>query len=220
MRQELGLQPRDVVIEFVGSFAHWHGVPVLQQGIARLLQNDESDDLRFLLVGQGLLQGEMREFLKEYVARGKVIFTGLIAHEKVRSYLDAADILVSPHIPMPDGRPFFGSPTKLFEYMAMGKAIVASNLDQLAKVLSQNETAILVEPGDVDQFVEAVRLLASDARLRQSLGRRAREVAIERHTWTRNALNVHGDDCGPTSAGARRDTKPGGASGFRAELTL
>ncbi len=190
LRKELGFAPRDIVVEFVGSFAQWHGVPVLQQGIARLLQNDESNHLRFLLVGQGLLQGEMREFLKKYVARGKVIFTGLIAHEKVRSYLDAADILVSPHIPMPDGSPFFGSPTKLFEYMSMGKAIVASNLDQLAKVLSQNETAILVEPGDVDQFVEAVRLLASDARLRESLGRRAREVAIERHTWARNALNV------------------------------
>jgi len=190
LRQELGLKSREVVVAFVGSFAHWHGVPVLQQGIARLLQSDELDQLRFLLVGQGLLQGEMREFLKEYVACGKVIFTGLVAHDKVRSYLDAADILVSPHIPMPDGSPFFGSPTKLFEYMSMGKAIAASNLDQLAKVLSHNETAILVKPGDVNELVEAVRLLAFDARLRESLGRRAREVAIERHTWARNALNV------------------------------
>ena len=112
-----------------------------------------------------------------------------------------------PHIPMPDGSPFFGSPTKLFEYMSMGKAIVASNLGQLAKVLSQNETAILVEPGDVDQFVEAVRLLASDARLRESLGRRAREVAIERHTWTRNALNVMATIGDQTSARAKRSIK-------------
>ena len=190
LRQELGFKPQEVVVEFVGSFAHWHGIQVLQQGITRLLQNDKSDQLRFLLVGRGALQGDMREFLKEYASCGKVTFTGLVAHDKVRSYLDAADVLVSPHIPMPDGSPFFGSPTKLFEYMSMGKAIVASNLDQLAKVLDHNQTAVLIEPGNVEQFVEAVRLLASDGRLRESLGRRAREVAIERHTWARNARNV------------------------------
>ena len=51
------------------------------------------------------------------------------------SYLAACDILASPHVPNADGTPFFGSPTKLFEYMAMGKCIVASDLDQVGEIL-------------------------------------------------------------------------------------
>lgn len=190
IRKQLGLPQQEVVVEFVGTFSHWHGIAVLQEAIVQLLRSDERCRLRFLLIGEGPLHGEMRELLKPHEASGKVIFTGLISHAKVRAYLDAADILVSPHVPMPDGRPFFGSPTKLFEYMSMGKAIAASKLDQLAKVLSHGETAILFEPGNVDQFVAAVQSLACDPNLRASLGRRAREVAIAKHTWARNASNT------------------------------
>jgi glycosyltransferase involved in cell wall biosynthesis len=190
VRKELGFSSREVVVEFVGTFSYWHGIAVLQYGIECLLQNDKLDRLRFLLVGGGPLHSEIREYLRQYEASGKVIFTDLISHDKVRAYLDAADILVSPHVPMPDGSPFFGSPTKLFEYMSMGKAIVASDLDQLAKVLRHNETGILVQPGDASQFIEAVQLLAADSHLRASLGRRSREVAIECHTWTHNARSV------------------------------
>jgi glycosyltransferase involved in cell wall biosynthesis len=190
IRKELGLTPQAVVVEFVGTFSHWHGITVLQQAIVQLLRTDQHDRLRFVLIGEGPLQGKMREALAAHEASRKVIFTGLISHSKVRAYLDAADILVSPHVPMPDGRPFFGSPTKLFEYMSMGKAIAASHLDQLAKVLTHGETAILSEPGNVNEFVAAVQLLASDAGMRECLGRQAREAALERHTWARNVSNA------------------------------
>ena len=103
--------------------------------------------LRFVLMGDGLLHGEMRSALAAYEKTGEVIFTGSLPSDKVAEYLDASDILVSPHIPMPDGSRFFGSPTKLFEYMAMGKGIVASRLEQLAEVLEHDRTAWLVTPG-------------------------------------------------------------------------
>jgi glycosyltransferase involved in cell wall biosynthesis len=74
--------------------------------------------------------------------------------------------------------------------MAMGKAIVASRLDQLAEVLSHNDTALLVSPGEVLQLVEAIRLLSEDEGLRRRLGRRAREVAIAQHTWRQNVARV------------------------------
>jgi glycosyltransferase involved in cell wall biosynthesis len=146
--------------------------------------------MRFILVGNGSLQEETRKILQEFERSAQVIFTGMVPHDQVRSYLDAADILTSPHVPLPDGKPFFGSPTKLFEYMAMGKAIVASRLDQLAEVLTHRQTAILVEPGSVSDLTAAIRLLAGQPELRNQLGRGARQAAIDRHTWKQNVVPV------------------------------
>ena len=142
-----------------------------------------------MLVGEGLLYPEVANQLAKFCAAGKVSLTGLLPHDQIPSYLDACDILVSPHISLP-GRRFFGSPTKLFEYMAMGKAIVASNLDQLAQVLQHNRTAWLVEPGNTKELTSAITLLAEDPELRERLGRAARATAVEKHSWRQNAKSV------------------------------
>ena len=95
----------------------------------------------------------------------------------------ACDILVSPHVPNPDGTPFFGSPTKLFEYMAMGKGIVASDLDQIGEVLRHNKTAWLVKPGDINALMMGLKTLIDNSELRERLGKTARQEAIAKHTW-------------------------------------
>ncbi len=117
-----------------------------------------------------------------------MIFTGLIPHTNVPAYLDASDILVSPQIPNADGQPFFGSPTKLFEYMAMQKAIVASDLDQLSRVLSHRNTAWMVIPGSDAELANAIEYLAERPALRNLLGRNARAAALQHHTWHQNAI--------------------------------
>ncbi len=192
LRKDFGIGPQDVVVSFVGTFSYWHGVGVLEQAIRLLLENPQpgAPALKFLLVGDGLLAPQMRHALDSHVRQRSVIFTGTVHHSSVRAFLDAADILVSPHVPMPDGRPFFGSPTKLFEYMAMGRAIVASALDQIAEVLEDGRTALLVKPGDPGELAAAIRRLASDPQLRADLGRAAREAVLARYTWRQNARRV------------------------------
>jgi len=186
-RRELVVEPEEVLIGFVGSFSLWHGIEILQQAIATLLQETQPCKLRFVLIGDGLLHGEMRSALAAYEKTQEVIFTGAMPREKVAEYLDASDILVSPHIPMPDGSRFFGSPTKIFEYMAMGKGIVASRLDQLAEILEHDRTAVLVTPGNADELAQAILCLALDPEKRAALGAAARRVAVERHCWSTNA---------------------------------
>ncbi len=185
-RRELKVKPDEVLIGFVGSFSLWHGIEVLQQAVAMLLSSAQPCRLRFVLMGDGLLHGEMRAALTTFEATGEVVFTGPLARDKVAEYLDASDILVSPHIPMPDGSRFFGSPTKLFEYMAMGKAIIASRLEQLAEVLEHEQTAWLIKPGDVDELAETILRLALDPAKREALGAAARRAAVERHSWAQN----------------------------------
>ena len=93
-------------------------------------------------------------------------------------------------MPLEDGSDFFGSPTKLFEYMAMGKGIVASRLGQIGDVLVDDETALLVEPGNAGELTNAILRLANSAELRERLGAAARRAAVERHTWKQNAQRV------------------------------
>jgi glycosyltransferase involved in cell wall biosynthesis len=185
-RRELGVEPDEVLVGFAGSFSLWHGIEVLEQAIVKLLSNRPACRLRFVLMGTGLLLGEMRSGLAAYESTREVMFTGSLPSDKVVEYLDACDVLVSPHIPMPDGSRFFGSPTKLFEYMAMGKGIVASRLEQLAEVLEHDRTALLVTPGDVDELAGAILDLAVDPEKREALGDAARRAAVERHSWSRN----------------------------------
>jgi glycosyltransferase involved in cell wall biosynthesis len=192
VRQDLGIRSEDIVVCFVGTFSYWHGVAVLEQAIRSLLDGVQHANLslKFLLVGDGPLASQLRKALEPYAHDSLVTFTGAIPHRSVRTYLDAADILVSPHVPMPGGRPFFGSPTKLFEYMAMGKAIAASALDQIADVLEHGRTALLVRPGEPSELAETILRLAADAQLRIELGRNARETALAHHTWRQNASRV------------------------------
>lgn len=187
VREALGIRPTHFVAGFVGTFGPWHGVAQLAEAI-KLLPDELP--VQFLFVGSGGLHGEVERLLAAERERGKVIFTGAVAHERVPSLLDACDILVAPHVPLADGSEFFGSPTKIFEYMAMGKAIVASRLGQIGEVLSDDETALLVEPGNTNEIVGAIQRLVNSGELRARLRTKAREVAVKNHTWAQNAQRV------------------------------
>jgi glycosyltransferase involved in cell wall biosynthesis len=187
VRRELGVREDEVLAGFVGTFGPWHGVLTLAEAIT-LLPGDCG--VRFLLVGAGRLRDEVQRIVRSAGKAERVIFAGHVEHERVPALLDACDILLSPHVPLADGSEFFGSPTKLFEYMAMGKGIIASRLGQIGEVLADSETALLVEPGDAGQLAGAILRLGRSRELRESLGAAARRIAVERHTWKHNAARV------------------------------
>ena len=187
IRRELGVPDDATLAGFVGTFGPWHGVLTLAEAIALL---PPYSGLRFLFVGAGMFRDEVERIISAAGRSRQVIFAGQVEHKKVPALLDNCDILLSPHVPMTDGSEFFGSPTKLFEYMAMGKAIVASRLGQIAEVLDDEETALLVEPGNAQQLADAILRLSNSRELRERLGAAARRLAVERHTWKQNAQRV------------------------------
>jgi glycosyltransferase involved in cell wall biosynthesis len=186
-RESLGIANDTALVGFVGSFGPWHGVLTLAEAIALV---PRANNAKFLLVGDGSLRSEVERRLRASGSLDRVIFTGTVAHDRVPVLLDACDILVSPHVPLEGGAEFFGSPTKLFEYMAMGKGIVASRLGQIGDVLDDGLTALLVEPGNSGELCSGICKLATDRELRDRLGKAARVAALEQHTWRRNAGNI------------------------------
>jgi glycosyltransferase involved in cell wall biosynthesis len=187
VRDELGVGKEETLAGFVGTFGPWHGVLTLAEAIIML---PEDCGVRFLLVGAGRFRDEVERILQAAGKEKHVIFAGHVDHQRVPALLDACDILLSPHVPLEDGSEFFGSPTKLFEYMAMGKGIVASRLGQIGEVLADRETALLTEPGNASELADAILSLSISRELRERLGAAARHAAIAKHTWKHNAQRV------------------------------
>ena len=174
-----------IVIGFIGTFGAWHGAEKLAAAFGLLLSENPElrQTARLLLIGDGVKRGEVEAELAKHNACDETILTGSVPQAEGPQYLAACDILASPHVPNADGTPFFGSPTKLFEYMAMGKGIVASDLDQIGEVLEHNKTALLVRPGDADDLKSGLNVLIADADLRNRLGAAARCEALANYTW-------------------------------------
>ncbi|MBI4737954.1 MAG: glycosyltransferase family 4 protein, partial [candidate division NC10 bacterium] len=181
VRRRLGLAGR-LVIGFIGTFGPWHGAEVLARAVRPVTA--QLPEAHFLFIGSGSGMPAVQAIIAGDSVGARVTFAGLVPQEEAPAYLAACDILVSPHVGNPDGTPFFGSPTKLFEYMAMGKGIVASDLDQIGEVLSHGKTAWLVRPGDPEDLAEGILALARDPDLRRALGEAARDEVVAKHTWT------------------------------------
>jgi glycosyltransferase involved in cell wall biosynthesis len=204
--------PEDACLAtFVGTFGAWHGAEVFAEAIRELCANHSDvlrmTKLRFLFVGDGLRMPIVRSILDNAACEPFVHFAGLVLQAQAPAYLAASDILVSPHVPNADGTRFIGSPTKLFEYMGMGKAILASDLDQVGDVLRnsigiedagvdpetvarQRRLAVLLPPGDFRALADGLVMLARRPELRGALGANARAEALSTYTWERHVAAI------------------------------
>jgi len=191
LRAELGFSGK-IVIGFIGTFGPWHGAEVLARAFGQLIERYPSyrESLRLLMIGDGVKMPEVRASLDAAGVCDLAVMTGIVPQAEGPAYLAASDILASPHVANSDGTPFFGSPTKLFEYMAMGKGIVASDLDQVGEILEHGRAAQMVRPGDVDSLVDGLRVLIEDPARRAALGAEARRMAVERHSWREHTRKI------------------------------
>jgi glycosyltransferase involved in cell wall biosynthesis len=190
IRERLGLgdaRGGPLVVGFVGSFNHYQGTELLMRAASELCRRV---DARLLLVGYGETLAATRAAAEEEGISDRVVFTDRVPVDDVPAYVDASDVAVAPMRPNPDGSDFFNSPVKVFEYMAAGRAIVASRLGQIVDVIDDGETGLLVEPDDAHALAAAIERLAMDPALRERLGLAARRTAVERHTWRQNASRV------------------------------
>ena len=188
LRTRLGIPEGKIVAGFIGTFSPWHGVEVIADVIPRAVSDNSR--LHFLLIGTGPKFDEVKEKLRIADKLDYVTMTGLVPQDQAPKYLMCSDFFLSPHVPNPDGTPFFGSPTKLFEYMALGKGIIASDLDQIGEILVDGETGLLVKPGDSADLVKAIRRMCDDPELNARLGAAARAEALEKHTWKAHVARI------------------------------
>jgi glycosyltransferase involved in cell wall biosynthesis/ubiquinone/menaquinone biosynthesis C-methylase UbiE len=197
IRRELGCDASQRLVGFIGTFGGWHGIDVLAKAIPQVCER--WPEARFLLIGDGINKKLVDKAVREHNLESRVISRGQVPQREGARLLKACDIYISPHNKVMTGGRFFGSPTKLFEYMSLGGGIVASDLDQIGEVLTPAlrarnlngnrpaagsvERAILCTPGNVDELVAGINYLVGDAQTCQTLGRNARKAAAEQFSW-------------------------------------
>ena len=85
---------------------------------------------------------------------------------------------------------FINSPVKLFEYLSMGKPIVASEIGQQGEVINDRTNGLLCKVNDIDDFVAKIKILHDDHQLSDQISKRARTEAIKKYDWINNAETI------------------------------
>jgi len=186
-RQALGLEPGPWVI-YVGGLYEGRGLETLFEAVAGL-------PVKLLIVG-GRDAAEVAVWRKRAEALGiqSARFEGYQPPARTPMYMAAADILAMPYgartlTPSGEDTTAWMSPLKLYEYLAAGRPIVASDLPVLRRVLKHGENALLAPPDDVAGLRKALTKLVTDAPLAQRLSQAARDNAIS-HTWLARAKMI------------------------------
>jgi glycosyltransferase involved in cell wall biosynthesis len=172
-------------VAYSGHLYPWKGVDLVIEAVAAL------PDARGLIIGGHPGEPDLAR-LSALAGRlhcaERITFTGLLLPRDARRRLQAADVVVLPN-PASTISTRFTSPLKLFEYMASGRPIVASDLPSIREVLRDGESAILVNAGDAQALTDGLRRLRDDQALGARLARRALEE-VSRYTWDERARRL------------------------------
>ncbi len=177
--------PRHLVAGYAGHLYPWKGVDVLVRALALV------PDARGLIVGGHPKEadlGRIEALARELGVSDRLELTGLVAHADVAAHLARASVLVLPNLASAISERYT-SPLKLFEYLTMGRPIVASDLPSLREVLTDGRTALLVPPGDPQALAAALCRLAAAPALAAELAARAQALSRE-FTWSARAARL------------------------------
>ena len=118
----------------------------------------------------------------------RIHVTGWVSHDDLPALLKRIDVATAPYPKIDD---FYFSPLKLFEYLAAGRAIVASRIGQIDGIIRDGGNGLLVEPGSVEELTGALHRLLADAGMRHELGAAARKSA-QAYDWSEIAQRITG----------------------------
>jgi glycosyltransferase involved in cell wall biosynthesis len=180
VRERYGLGSR-LVLGFTGFVRDWHGL----DRIVRYLARNGREDLHFLVVGDGDARGALEREAEALGVASRITFTGVVQREEVPAHVAAFDIALQPAVTA------YASPLKLFEYMALGRAIIAPASDNIREVLRDGDDALLVPQTDDQALTAALDALIGNPDLRRRLGAAARRNLLAQGlTWAANAHRV------------------------------
>jgi glycosyltransferase involved in cell wall biosynthesis len=177
IRKQFGID-RKLVVGFVGSMAPYQRVDLLLRAALELRR--ASQGVHFFIVGDGASMAALKRFVTDNSLEDFITFTGRVPYDEMPEYCGAMDVCVIPHAT------WYGAPTKLFEYAASGRPIVAARVEPIQELIRDGENGLLFKVGDVEGLAKKILLMAGTPNNGESLGRQLRQEIQRDHNWSRN----------------------------------
>lgn len=179
-KAKLGISGK-LVLGFTGFMREWHGL----EGVLDLLVGEGNENRFLLLVGDGPAKKDIQQHAQELGVADRVLITGVVERDSIADYVSAFDIALQPDVVD------YASPLKLFEYLALGRAIVAPEKANILEVLTDGDDALLFEPDNKQAFVSAIEELCVNSDLRNEVASNAKQLIMTRkYLWDNNANRV------------------------------
>ena len=171
-----------VVLGFTGFVRDWHG---LDRVIDAIAGDGPAHPRMLFVIGDGPARPALEAQAAALGIESRVVFTGIVPRDEIPTYVSTFDIALQPAVVA------YASPLKLFEYLALGRAIVAPDQPNIREVLTDGVNALLFDPADPAGLTGAIERLSTDDALRTRLAAAARDtIALRGYTWTGNAARV------------------------------
>lgn len=185
LEEQLGFQGK-TVIGYIGSVLDYEGLGLLIDAAEKMRATRQ--DFVVMIVGDG---AELEKFQTEVENRdlGAVVkFLGRVPHSHVERYYSLVDIAPFPRLPLPVCE--MVSPLKPFEALAMGKAVVASDVAALAEIIDDGRIGLLHRKGDADDLRSKLEVLIDDPDLGATLSAQGRQWVVENRQWAHTAATI------------------------------
>lgn len=175
---KLGLG-NELVLGFIGSLYRWEGVAWLVRAVAELRRRGAA--CKLLIVGDGEEMPAVRDAVRELNAAEFVQVLGRVSHDEIERYYSVVDVLVYPRhsIRLTE----LVTPLKPLEAMALGKAILGSDVGGIRELVESGQTGLLYQADNVDDFCVQARRVMANNDMRRELGARAREMVLREKDW-------------------------------------
>jgi len=180
------------VIGYAGGLYPGKGIEIIVQQLAELVP-----DCVFRIAGGSA--GEIDRW-RSCCRAGNIEFVGHLAHAAIQGFLADCDLLIAPYQRKVSSDPSgagdisaWMSPLKIFEYMAVGRPIVATRLPAIEEILTDGRNALLVEPDNIEAWVNAIKRLLGDRKLADHMSRQAQNDLIAGYTWQARVNRIFTD---------------------------
>jgi glycosyltransferase involved in cell wall biosynthesis len=172
------------VVGWVGSFSLGRGIDAFLE-IAEKLSLIQTD-ICFLIVGDGPLKQWVENQIQARGLQENVVLPGAVPRQKVPLYIAAMDIALAPY---PESGASYFSPLKVFEYMAMGKAVAATDMGQCSALLKEG-AGLLLPVGEPSLWADKIKQLLHSPEDCLAMGEKARQRVLSDYTWEKNAQRI------------------------------
>ncbi len=180
--------PRKYVL-FFGALARWQGVDVLLEAAGDSCWPQE---LFLVIAGDGA-----EKAMVEAAARRneRVVYLGKVAHRELPSIISGSLAVIIPKNNLGDRRATGLSPIKLYEALACGVPVIVSDFPGQADLVKAGDCGLVFESGNAGDLLKAVQSLCRNESERSIMGRNARQLIVEKHSWRNRAEATHAILC-------------------------